>query len=75
MISAHEKQQISLIEEQVEILLSKGANDDCLLQTLIDFIPDLQCLMHSDSQSISDYIQTKPNFLYFASLIHTVIEK
>ena len=72
-LADYDKQQISMIDEQVEALLAKGASDNSIFNTLIDFIPDVQCFIHSEDEITGEYIKTKPNFIYFASLIRSFI--
>ena len=44
-----DKRLISVVNEQVNLLLDKSAADTTIINTLIDFIPDVKCLMNGDN--------------------------
>ena len=47
-----DKQLISTIDNQVKLLLEKGAADSTIINTLLDFIPDVKCLLDSDNDKL-----------------------
>ena len=69
-ISDHEKQLISIIDEQVQLLRSKGADDLTIINTLIEFTAEARCIMDSiDESEFEVYLNRYKNFAYFVSLV------
>lgn len=69
-ISDHEKQLITIIDEQVQLLRSKGADDLTIINTLIEFTAEARCLMDSiDENEFETYLNRYKNFGYYVSLI------
>jgi len=65
-----DKQTIATIDEQVAMLLEKSATDVSIVNTLIDFIPDVKCLLNADyDKQLLLHCTAYPNFTYFANLI------
>jgi len=65
-----DKQTIATIDEQVAMLLEKSATDVSIVNTLIDFIPDVKCLLDADGdKQLVLHCRAYPNFTYFANLI------
>lgn len=65
-----DKQLISTIEEQVGLLLNKSATDLTIINTLIDFIPDVKCLLNCGNDKLLElHCLEYKNFAYFATLI------
>lgn len=69
----HERHQISLIDEQMTLLLSKKATDNAILDALFDFIPEVRCLIDNMSaDSMKPYLDRYPGFAYFCTLIDSI---
>ena len=69
-VSDHEKQLILIIDEQVQLLLSKGADDLTIVNTLIEFTAEARCLMDSiDESELDEYLNRYKNFAYYVSLL------
>lgn len=65
-----DKQLIRTIHEQVGLLLNNSASDPTIIKTLIDFVPDVKCLMASDNDKLLKlYCMEYSNFAYFAQLL------
>jgi len=45
-----DKQIIATIDGQVAMLLEKSVADVSIVNTLIDFIPDVECLLGADNE-------------------------
>ena len=68
-----DKQLISTIDTQVKLLLEKGAADSTIINTLLDFIPDVKCLLSSDNEKLLElHFLEYLNFAYFAKLIDSL---
>ena len=68
-----DKQLISTIDNQVKLLLEKGAADSTIINTLLDFIPDVKCLLGSDNDKLLElHFLEYVNFAYFAKLIDSL---
>lgn len=68
-----DKQLISTIDIQVKLLLEKGATDTTIINTLLDFIPDVKCLLGSDNDKLLElHCLEYMNFAYFAKLIDSL---
>ena len=65
-----DRQLISTIEEQMRLLRNKKAPDAVIINTLIDLVPDVKCLVNSsDDAYLKLYGMEYKNFAYFAELI------
>ena len=65
-----DKRLIGVVNEQVNLLLDKSATDTTIINTLIDFIPDVKCLMNGDNdKELALYCSEYAGFSYFANLI------
>ena len=70
-LSADEKQLICLINDQVKMLINKSASDLTILNTLIDFVPEVKCLLGDDNdKELELYFGEYTGFTYFARLIN-----
>ena len=68
-----DKQLISTIDNQVKLLLEKGAADSTIINTLLDFIPDVKCHLCSDNDKLLElHFLEYVNFAYFAKLIDSL---
>lgn len=68
-----DKQLISTINGQVGLLLNKSATDLTIINTLIDFIPEVKCLLNSDNDKLLElHCMEYKNFAYFAKLIEAL---
>jgi len=73
-ISDHEKQLILIIDEQVQLLRSKEADDSTIVNTLIEFTAEARCIMGSiDKSELEPYLDQYKNFAYYVSLIEQVM--
>ena len=69
-LSAHEKEQIKVIDEQVKLLQEKNASDDAILHALTDFFPEVKCLIeNTEPKELEMYLSSYLGFGYFVSLI------
>jgi len=69
-LSDHEKQQIQLINSQVLLLQDKGASDFAILDALMDFVPDVNCIIDNlDPEEVRGLFSRYDGFAYFSSLI------
>lgn len=70
IISEHDKNQIQLIDEQVKILQGKGASDEAIIDALIDFVPEVTCLVENvELSELSGYLAKYEGYAYLLSLI------
>lgn len=68
-----DKQLISTIDNQVKLLLEKGATDSTIINTLLDFIPDVKCLLGNDNDKLLElHCLEYVNFAYFTKLIDSL---
>lgn len=68
-----DKQLINTIDGQVGLLLNKSATDLTIINTLIDFIPEVKCLLNSDNDKLLElHFMEYKNFAYFATLIEVL---
>ena len=72
-LTTTDKQLICTVNEQVGLLLQKSASDSTIVNTMIDFIPDVKCLLNNDNDKLLElhYMEHK-NFAYFAKLIEAL---
>lgn len=69
-ITSHEKEQIKLIDEQIRMLHQKNASDETLLLTLVDFIPEVKCLIeNAKSSDLAELCAKYEDFNYFLNLL------
>ncbi len=69
-LSDHDKQIIQTINEQVNILIRKGASDSVLIDTLIDFVPDIKCIINAvEDKNLQLFTQEYQSFNHFVSLL------
>lgn len=69
-LSTFDKNQIQLINQQVILLQKKNATDHGMIETLIDFVPDVKCLIENNELSeIQVYLSSMLGFAYFVSLL------
>ncbi len=69
-ITEHEKQLIKTIDEQVKMLQDKNASDDTILCTLVDFFPDVKCLLEgTEPKELELYLSANNGFSYLVNLI------
>ncbi len=69
-ITEHEKQLIKTIDEQVKMLQEKNASDETILCTLVDFFPEMKCLLESsEPKELEHYLSENNGFSYLINLI------
>jgi hypothetical protein len=69
-ISDYDKNQIQQINEQVELLQSKHASDEAIIDALEDFIPDVICFIENmETAELKKQMVKYDNFAYFVSLV------
>lgn len=69
-LNEQDNQLIYTVNEQVGMLLDKSAGDTVIINTLIDFIPDVKCLLNSHHDKLLELnCMEYENFAYFATLI------
>lgn len=72
-LTHRDKEMIRVIDLQVSQLLDKKAPDYLIISTLIDWIPDVKCLMDSICEKQLDlYCKDYLNFNYFLQVINTI---
>lgn len=70
-LSDHDKEIIRLVDAQVRKLSSKSASDNAIIATLIDFIPDVRCIVTGTCEKQLDlYCREYQYFYYFLRLLH-----
>ena len=69
-LSEHDKELIRVINTQVQQLLERKAPDHMLITTLMDFIPEVQCMANATCEKQLDlYCREYPDFNYFLQLV------
>jgi AAA+ ATPase superfamily predicted ATPase len=69
-ITEHEKQLIKIIDEQVKILQEKNASDNTILCTLVDFFPEVRCLLEgTEPRELELFLSANSGFSYLVNLI------
>ena len=69
-LTSHELNQIKMIDTQVKLLQDKCANDDTILNTLIDFVSDTKSIVESsESEELSTQLRENNGFAHFLSLV------
>lgn len=70
-----DKQLIARVDEQVKLLLNKGSSESAMLNTLIDYVPHIQCILNSsDETELKLYIEEYHNFSYFIMILSSIDE-
>lgn len=70
-LSDHDKEIIRLVETQVKLLIERTAPDHVIISTLIDFIPDVRCMVTATCEKQLDlYCKEYQHFNYFLQLIN-----
>lgn len=71
-LSDHEKQLIKVINEQVNLFADKGASDSTIISTLIDFVPEVKCILdEADEKQLKLYLLEYKGFSYFSALLES----
>jgi hypothetical protein len=71
ILSDQDKEIIRLVEAQVKLLIEKTAPDHVIVSTLIDFIPDVRCIVTATCEKQLDlYCKEYQHFNYFLQLIN-----
>lgn len=69
-LTEHDIHQITLIDEQINILLDKNTSDTIILDTLMDFIPEVCCMIEQTEISLlKPYLERYQGFSHFFSLV------
>ncbi|KTC67858.1 Uncharacterised protein [Legionella bozemanae] len=69
-LSDHDKELIRLIDAQAKQLMERNAPDHVIVTTLMDFIPDVRCMVNATCEKQLDlYCREYPHFNYFLQLI------
>jgi hypothetical protein len=70
-LSDKDKEIIRLVEAQVKLLIERTAPDHVIVSTLIDFIPDVRCIVTATCEKQLDlYCKEYQHFNYFLQLIN-----
>ena len=70
MLSPEDKQQIQMIDQQVNLLIDKKVEDHILVETLFDFIPDIKCLVdNTPADDLQPFLKFFPGFSRLLSLV------
>lgn len=69
-LNEYDRQLIHTIDNQVGMLLDKFSSDAIILNTLMNFIPDVKCLLNNHHEKLLEMncLEYK-NFAYFAALL------
>ena len=68
-----DRQLIRAINEQVALLHERNASNATIINTLMDFIPDVKCLIGSDNDKLLElHCREYQHFAYFADLIESL---
>jgi hypothetical protein len=74
-LSSYDRELIRLIDYQAAQLIINQSPDPIILSSLMDFIPETQCIMNSTCEKQLDlYCKEYPSFNYFLQLICTHID-
>lgn len=74
-LSDEDKNQIRLIDEQVLMLQKKNASDEAIIEALMDFVPDVICLVQNMERSeIQTVYDAHSGWAYFVSIIHLALK-
>ncbi|HAT3877923.1 TPA: hypothetical protein I8669_002757 [Legionella pneumophila] len=70
-LSDNDKEIIRLVDNQVKLLIERQAADHVIVSTLIDFIPEVRCMVTATCEKQLDlYCKEYQHFNYFLQLIH-----
>lgn len=70
-LSDKDKEIIRLVEAQVKLLIERTAPDHVIVSTLIDFIPDVRCIVTATCEKQLDlYCKEYQHFNYVLQLIN-----
>ncbi|CEK11805.1 hypothetical protein [Legionella hackeliae] len=70
-LSDHDKEIIRMVDSQVKLLLERKTQDHIIISTLIDFIPEVRCMVSSTCESqFHLYCEEYQHFNYFLQLIN-----
>ncbi|HHW4982784.1 TPA: hypothetical protein ACU0X8_002338 [Legionella anisa] len=73
-LSDHDKELIRIIDAQVEQLIEKNAPEHVIVTTLMDFIPDVRCMVNATCEKQLDlYCREYSHFNYFLKLISQAV--
>ena len=74
-LSDEDKNQIRLIDEQVLMLQEKNASDEAIIEALIDFVPDVVCLVQNMERShLQTIFDGNAGWAYLVSIIHIALK-
>lgn len=74
-LSDEDKNQIALINEQVLILQEKNASDEAIIEALMDFVPDVVCLVQNmDRSQLQVIFDDNAGWAYLISIIHLALK-
>ncbi len=69
-ISDFDKQQMELVNQQACLLLEKGASDMAFFEALIDFVPDMKCLLEQvEEEELKLIIDSKQGLAHFLTVL------
>ena len=69
-LTEYDIHQINLIDEQVMLLLEKNASNTTILDTMIDFVPEICCMIEqTDLSLLKPYLDKYQGFAHFFSLV------
>lgn len=69
-LTERELEQVVLIDGQVKLLQDKNASDATILNTLVDFVADTQCIVNScETEALNQILRKYNGFAYFLSLV------
>ncbi|HFD8252058.1 TPA: hypothetical protein ACMWW0_003250 [Legionella pneumophila] len=70
-LSDHDKELIRIIDAQVEQLIERNAPEHVIVTTLMDFIPDMRCMVNATCEKQLDlYCREYPYFNYILQVIN-----
>ncbi len=69
-LTTHEREKIALIDKQVKMLQDREANDDVILNALMDFVAETKCIVESANvEELQTSLRKHQGFAYFLSLV------
>ena len=73
---SHDENQIKAINSQVMLLQGRGADDNAILDVLLEFIPNVKCFIdNNETSDIEDCLRSNPGVSYFVSLVNLLSEQ
>ncbi|KTC91269.1 hypothetical protein OQJ18_13490 [Fluoribacter dumoffii] len=73
-LSDHDKEIIGLIDNQVQQLIQRNAPEHVIVTTLMDFIPDVQCIANETCEKeLELYCREHQHFNFFLQLIRPAV--